>query len=57
MLINKFKYSIIIKVIWGCNGFDILPEKQIASSGFSLATLKNGKLKINADNEELAYAA
>ena len=57
MLINKFKYSIIIKVIWGCKGFDILPEKQIASSGFSLATLKNGKLKINADNEELAYAA
>ena len=43
--------------IWGCNGFDILPEVQIASSGFSLATLKNGKIKINADKQELALAA
>ena len=52
------KYIIInIVFIWGCNGFDIASEAQIASSGFSFATLKNGKLNINADNTELAFAA
>ena len=56
-MLNIIKYSIIIN-IWGCNGFDIIPEKWIASSGFSLATLKNGKLNINAENNnEYALAA
>ena len=33
-------------------------EKWIASSGFSLATLKNGKININAENNnEYALAA
>ena len=41
----------------GVNGFDINLELWIASSGFSLATKKNGKLKINARNNELALAA
>ena len=43
--------------IWGCNGFDIALESQIASSGFSFATKKTRKLNINADNTELAFAA
>ena len=56
-MLNIIKYSIIIN-IWGCNGFDIIPEKWIASSGFSLATLKNGKININAENNnEYALAA
>jgi len=38
-------------------GFDSNLETPIASSGFSLATKKNGKLNLNADNRELAYAA
>ena len=43
---NISKYIIIIIVfIWGCNGFDIALETQIASSGFSFATLKNEKTK------------
>ena len=43
--------------IWGSNGFDITFEAWIASSGFSLATIKTGNLNINADNTELAFAA
>lgn len=27
LLIKLIKYSIIKRCIWGCNGFDILPEK------------------------------
>ena len=42
---------------WGCNGFDIISEAWIASSGFSLATKKTRNLNINADNNELAFAA
>ena len=41
ILENIDKYKCIqynSKVTWGRKGFDILLEKQIASSGFSLAT-------------------
>lgn len=56
VLKNFFKY-IIIYLSWGCNGFDIAFEAWIASSGFSLATIKTRNLNINADNRELAFAA
>lgn len=46
-----------IGMIWGRNGFDGVVEAEEAGSGFSLATLKNGKIKINADKQELALAA
>jgi len=42
---------------WGCLGFDGVVEAGEAGSGFSLATLKNESIKINADNNKLALAA
>jgi len=44
-------------LIWGRNGFDGIVETGVAGRGFSLASLKNEKLKINADKQELALAA
>ena len=41
----------------GVIGFDSVLEVWIASSGFSFATLKNGKININADQREFALAA
>ena len=38
-------------------GIDDIFEIRIASGGFSLATLKNGKIKLNANKQELAFAA
>ena len=44
MLIKSFKCSIIDKT-WGCNGFDIILEVWIASSGWSLWPLKKSENK------------
>jgi hypothetical protein len=43
--------------IWGRNGFDGIVEAGVAGRGFSLASLKNGKLKINAKNDNFVLAA
>ena len=55
MLQNQEKYCIIIH--GDVFGIDDIFEIRIASGGFSLATLTNGKIKLNADNQELAFAA
>jgi hypothetical protein len=36
----------------GLNRFDLISNYWLACSGFSLATLKNGKNKINAETNE-----
>jgi hypothetical protein len=42
---------------WGRKGFDGIVETQVAGRGFSLASLKNENLKINAKNDNFALAA
>lgn len=42
---------------WGRIGFDGIVETSVAGRGFSSASLKNGKLKINAKNDNFALAA
>jgi len=42
---------------WGRIGFDGIVEISAAGRGFSLASLKNEKLKINANNDNYALAA
>ncbi len=45
------------KIIWGRIGFDGIVETKIAGRGFSLASLKNGKLNINARNDNFVPVA
>ena len=42
---------------WGRIGFDGIVEVSAAGRGFSLASLKNERLKINANNDNYALAA
>jgi hypothetical protein len=42
---------------WGRIGFDGIVEVSAAGRGFSLASLKNGKLKINANEDNLVPVA
>ena len=46
-----------IHYTWGRIGFDGIVEVSAAGRGFSLASLKNEKLKINANNDNYALAA
>ena len=57
VLLILYNRSVAKIIHGGVIGFDGVLEARIASSGFSFATLKNGKLNINADNRELALAA
>lgn len=52
-----FLVSYIIEIYGGVIGFDSTIEILIASSGFSLGHLNHVREKINADNNELAFAA
>jgi hypothetical protein len=60
-LIIEYRYSAVycpvLSLIWGRIGFDGIVETGAAGRGFSLASLKNEKLKINAKNDNFALAA
>ena len=47
----------VIPDSWGRIGFDGIVEVSAAGRGFSLASLKNERLKINAKNDNFALAA